>query len=218
MLIKTDGKFGVEEFNKFMVETFKPAVLEFNGACGKSPESVNDVETAAKFIVNESKRVAEECEETIKAFKENAREERLDGVVDVYWTSIQLQNLLLSFREKFGVDELNIAMSELPYDDVLWFHLASSQADVAISVGQGNIFSGHLIANASIVIIENNKQKYTKNKDVADDWATKMTDGCYIQQNEFNGQTYYCIKRKSDDYIVKPYTYKAVDLKSLGGV
>lgn len=217
MLIKTDGKFGVEEFNKFINETLKPAVLEFNGACGKSPESVKSVKQAATFIVNESKRVVEECEETIKAFKENNHTERLDGVVDVYWTSIQLQNLLLVFREKFGVEEFNIAMSELPYDDVLWFHLASQQASLAIYVGQGNLFSGHLIANASIVIIENNKQKYTTDKEVAADWEKQMPEGCYIQTNVYKDVTYYCIKRKSDDYIVKPYTYKAVDLKNLGG-
>lgn len=217
MLIKTDGEFGVKEFNEFLSGTLKPAVLEFNGACGKSPESVENVEDAVVFIVNESKRVYEECDETIKAFKENDRVERLDGVVDVYWTSIQLNNLLNVFIDKFGAEEFNAAMAELPYDSILWFKLASSLAPTAITVGQGNIISGHLIANAAIVIIENNKQKYTESREVADDWATKMPEGCYIQTNTYNGKVYHCIKRQFDDYIVKPYTYKAVDLKSLGG-
>ena len=86
-----------KEFNEFLNGVFKEAVLEFNGACGKSVSKVKDGHQAVDMVINECKRVVEECHETIKAYHDKDRKERLDGVVDVFWTNTQLSHILTYF-------------------------------------------------------------------------------------------------------------------------
>lgn len=204
----------VEDFNEFMMGDFKEVVLEFNGACGKSPELVDDVEIAVDMILNECKRVIEECNESIAAYHERNRAERLDGIVDVYWTNTQLTNLFTVFHNKFGT-ELAEELKHRAYDDQLLLVEAKALTPLAIQLAQGTIISGKAIVCAATVIMENNKQKYTDESVIAKDWEANMPEGCSIHKNVYKGRTYYCIKRDSDDYIVKPYTYCAVNLEDL---
>ncbi|QIW91584.1 hypothetical protein vBAbaMD22_71 [Acinetobacter phage vB_AbaM_D22] len=206
--------FGLEEFNKFLEEELKPAVLEFNGACGKDPSKVDDIYDASEMILNECKRVIEECEETVAAYKARDAKERLDGVVDVYWTSIQLQHLLDTFMVKFP-DIIQFMKENFEYDEVLQLSYALGFFQLAITLGQGTIISGHRIALAGRRIVANNKQKYTTNLDEALDWEKQRPAGVILRNYTFNGQEFYCLKRVEDDYIVKPYTFKDVKLGDL---
>lgn len=208
-------EFGVEQFNEFLNKELRPAVYEFNGACGKDPYAVEDIDEAAVMVINECKRVIEECDETIAAFKAKDLKERLDGVVDVYWTFSQLDNLMVVFNEKFGGELIQHMKANYEYDEVLLLTYAVKLAPLAIQLGQGTIISGHRISIAARRIIENNKQKYTTDLDTALDWEKHRPEGVVLRKYEYLGQEYYCLKRISDDYIVKPYTFKDVKLEDL---
>jgi len=207
-------EFGIEQFKEFLVNTLKPSVLEFNGACGKNPEAVIEEYDAAEMILNECKRVIEECDETIAAYNARDLKERLDGVVDVYWTSTQLQHLLDVFMKKFP-DIILFMKNNFEFDEVLQLNYALNLFPMAITLGQGTYLSGHRISIAARRIIENNKQKYTTDLDVALDWEKHRPEGVVLRKYEYNGQEYYCLKRVADDYIVKPYTFKEVKLEDL---
>ncbi|QQV88779.1 hypothetical protein Liucustia_79 [Acinetobacter phage Liucustia] len=207
-------EFGIEEFNKFLEQELYPAVFEFNGACGKDPEKVEDIDDAAEMILNECKRVIEECDETIAAYKARDTKERLDGVVDVYWTSAQLQRLLDVLMVKFP--NIIAHMKEnYEFDEVLQLNHALGLFPIAITLGQGTILSGHRIALAARRIIANNKQKYTSNIEEALDWEKHRPAGVVLRKYEYNGQEFYCLKRTSDDYVVKPHTFEDVKLGDL---
>lgn len=206
--------FGIEEFNTFLKEELFPAVFEFNGACGKDPENVEDIDVAVSMVLNECKRVIEECDETVKAYNERDTKERLDGVVDVYWTSTQLQRLLEVFMRKFP--NLIAHMKQTyEFDEVLQLNHALGYYQLAITLGQGTIISGHRIALAARRIIANNKQKYTTDLETALDWEKFRPAGVVLMKYEYNGTEFYCLKRTSDDYVVKPYTFKDVKLEDL---
>lgn len=207
-------EFGVNEFNQFIENELKPAVYEFNGACGKDPHNVEDQHEAAEMIINECKRVIEECDETVKAFHDKDVKERLDGVVDVYWTTSQLYNVVGVLREKFP-DIIHFMKENYDFDEVLLLQYAMAYSLLAITVGQGTIISGHRIALAAKRIIINNKLKYTDNLELAKTWAEKMPEGCIMESNMYNGKEFHCIKRVSDDYIVKPFDFKPVNLEDI---
>lgn len=204
----------VKEFNRFMSEEFKTAVVTFNGACGKSPELVDDVSIAVDMIFNECKRVIEECDETIQAYKETNRKERLDGIVDIYWTNTQLTNLFEVFAEKFGT-ELSKEIAHRAYDDQLQIVHARDLVPLAIQLGTGTIITGKAIVASAIRIMKNNEQKYTTDLDKALDWAERLEEGQSMMGYIFKGVKYFCLKRDSDDYIVKPYDFKAVNLEDI---
>lgn len=208
-----------EDFNEFLLGHFRDAVLEFNGACGKGVNAPENVQQASIAIINECKRVIEECNETIKAYTERDRKERLDGIVDVYWTQTQLTALFKGFADRFGAGELAKALDELDHDERLLMEYARSIVPMALTLGIGNIISGKSIIISALRVIENNRKKYTTCPDTAKDWEEKIPEECkgkhVIKSYEHEGTTYYCIKRLSDDYIVKPYNFKPVELGGL---
>lgn len=207
-------EFGLKEFNEFMANELKPAVYEFNGACGKDPNAVEDKDEAVEMILNECKRVIEECDETVKAFREKDTKERLDGVVDVYWTTAQLDNVVGVLCGKFP-NLIQYMKDNYDFDEVLQLQYALKYAPLAIAVGQSTILSGHRICLAAKRIIINNKLKYTTDLELAKTWAEKMPEGCMIESNVYNGTEFHCIKRLSDDYIVKPFDFKPVNLEDI---
>lgn len=204
------------ELDEFLSGQFALAVFEFNGACGKSPESAKNINEAVDMLLNESRRVIEESQESINAFLVDDRKERLDGVIDVYWTNTQLSRLFEVFAINFGEKELAKALSACGVDSVNLIRLAGAMAQTAISTAVGDKITGNAIVAGGLRVIKNNAQKYTKSKEVADDWEKHIDKGTQaIKSYEFNGETLYCIKRLSDDYIVKPYNFKAVKLEDL---
>lgn len=206
----------LKEFNEFLEKELKPAVLEFNGACGKAPELIDDIDIAVDMILNECKRVVEECNESIAAYTNKDRVERLDGIVDSYWTNTQLSNLFAVFGNKFGTDELYEAINHRDYDDVLLITYATELFPLAVSLAQGTIISGAAIIHAARLIIKNNKQKYTEDCDKAATWGENLADPDHsLEAYEYGGKLFYCIKRVTDDYIVKPFDFKNV---KLGGI
>lgn len=213
-LVKIKEVVDQNEFNRFIGNEFKNSVLTFNGACGKAPELVGDVEVAVDMILNECKRVIEECEETIKAYKDNDRAERLDGIVDVLWTNTQLLNLFDVFGEKFG-KELYEEIRHRAYDDQLLIEHSRVLVPLAITLGQGTIISAKAILVSASRIMANNAQKYTTDVDKALDWAERLEEGQSMMGYIYKGVKYFCLKRVSDDYIVKPYDFKSVSLEGI---
>lgn len=207
------------EFNNFLNGYFRESVLEFNGACGKSLESVENLDDAITAILNESKRVIEESNETIQAYLQRDRTERLDGIVDVYWTQTQLTHLFVGSAEKFGRAEFGNALSKLDYDEQQMLKYARGIAPLALELGIGKIISGKAIVVSAMRIIKNNRMKYTTDKAVAEDWGNHIAEEYQgkhaIKSYMYNGVEYFCIKRLEDDYIVKPYNFKPVALGDL---
>ena len=86
---------------------------------------------------------------------------------------------------------------------------------MAIQLGTGTIITGKAIVASAIRIMKNNEQKYTTDLDKALDWAERLEEGQSMMGYIFNGVKYFCLKRDSDDYIVKPYDFKAVNLEDI---
>lgn len=203
-----------EDFNKYLSTRFRDAVIEFNAACGKNPLHIKDGDVAVDMVLNECKRVIEESDETIKGYLESYRKERLDGIVDTYWTATQLEFLLSTFYLNIKEEFLD-ALRHREYDKQLMITYAHKNSELAVVLGQGTIISAKAIMIAAERVIINNKMKYTDDVNKAQEWAKHLEDGQELKSYEFNGKTFYCIKRIFDDYIVKPYGFKPVDL---GGI
>lgn len=209
-----------KEFNEFLVGIFRESVIEFNSACGKNPLLVKNPKAAADMVLNECKRICEESQEAIQAFYNKDRKERIDGIVDIHWCLTQFRYLFHVFHANFtvskGDENYNTflkELSELSYDDRMIIEHVNNISREALVVATGNIISGETIIRAALKVIENNKQKYTDDFDVASDWlANNKVEGVELRGYVYNDKKYYCLKRISDDYIVKPYTFKAVEL------
>lgn len=202
--------YTLEDLNKFLTGPFRDAVLEFNGACGKSPYTVENVEKAVDMLLNECRRVIEEGEEGKTAYLEQNRTERLDAVVDIYWTQTQLLNVMAVCKSRFP--DFMEELKSRAYDDVLLIEYATQIASLGIQLAQGTIISGHAIEVAAKRIMKNNSMKYTDDPAKAQEWAKHLEDGQELKSYVYNGKTLYCVKRMYDDYIVKPYGFVPVKL------
>lgn len=91
--------------------------------------------------------------------------------------------------------------------------------DVAV-VNSGII---HLLEGANVDVDEamdlvavNNNSKFTKNRSKAEIWQRyhqSMGTECYLKETNVGGLVYFAVRRSSDNKILKPKRFKAVDLK-----
>lgn len=87
------------------------------------------------------------------------------------------------------------------------------------------------VIGAKQAVAENNSLKYTASKELATRWLNehdnnfgkfKGTNPFYISENEYGGEIYYCLKRRSDGKVAKFCGFPKVSLdqytpKEFGG-
>lgn len=87
------------------------------------------------------------------------------------------------------------------------------------------------VVGAKQAVSQNNSLKYTISIDLAHSWWFEHDKSCslmrqenpyYISENEYEGETYYCLKKKSIDKVSKWIGFPKVDLdgytpKEFGG-
>lgn len=64
-------------------------------------------------------------------------------------------------------------------------------------------------------VCDNNMQKFTTSFDLAEKWLheRKDVDGCHIEETEFDGVSYFCVRRDSDGKLLKFKDFPEVNLK-----
>lgn len=62
-------------------------------------------------------------------------------------------------------------------------------------------------------ICDNNMLKTTTSRELAEKWLEGKDVACYIATTEYEGETYYTVRRKIDDKVVKYNDFPRVDLK-----
>lgn len=195
-------------------------VKRWNILAGRNPS-----EPTHEDIVNQWNLVVEEGKETIKGFYEKDIVELMDGVCDVFVVGsyhvglvanemgIQLPDLVIT--EGYVQDSLEGVIGDLDR-----FIKAEDQRDIAklidIVMGLAALVNGNM-EGALEAVLDNNDSKFIKNdKDTAleaMDYHTEVKGvECYIDEVPFDGDTYYIIKRKSDNKVLKPHTFVNVDL------
>ena len=78
------------------------------------------------------------------------------------------------------------------------------------------------VGGATLAVCENNDLKYTGDKAVAEEWLehyqtnydpASIEETYYLKESEFDGGVWYCVRRTSDNKIMKPPRHPKVDLK-----
>lgn len=61
-------------------------------------------------------------------------------------------------------------------------------------------------------VCDNNDEKWTTSFELAEKWLSQQTIPCYIQTTIYNNQTYYTVRKKDGDKVVKYQNFPKVDL------
>lgn len=98
-------------------------------------------------------------------------------------------------------------------------------SDVIVTVDGLTLIVNKLIGDiggATLEVCKNNDLKYTGYREVAEEWLdhyntnydpSSIKEKYYINEAEFEGGLWYCVKRESDNKFVKPPRHPKVDLK-----
>ena len=74
--------------------------------------------------------------------------------------------------------------------------------------------AGYKVEPACMEVAKNNLTKFTTSYDVAVKTAEKYGEEyCYIDSTQYNGITYYVVKRKEDQKVLKVVGYESVNLE-----
>ena len=82
-----------------------------------------------------------------------------------------------------------------------------------VNASQGvDLFSPKRVYICCELIIANNDQKYTDNKEVMEEWKANLAEGTQIRTVEIDGKEWYSIVRLEDGKTMKPYDFEEVVL------
>lgn len=61
-------------------------------------------------------------------------------------------------------------------------------------------------------VCDNNDEKWTTSLELAERWLSQQAIPCYIQTSIYNNKTYYTVRKKDGDKVVKYQNFPKVDL------
>lgn len=202
---------GLETYQSYLSGEFKEAAKEFIYACGLlTPTLYQD--DPVKFVnkVNtQLNQVKEELSEILAAIELDTKE-HIDGHVDAMFVGLNFveMNQYLPLVEE-SILEKHLAIDKLQlvgniFDHIVSFPLPEEVTDANLVI-------------AAKRIVENNKLKYTTDRDVAYGWRLPVgarKDGIKVQAIEFDGKTYYSLVDKNGK-IRKHRDFVPVELSDL---
>lgn len=206
-----------ENLQEYLQTEFRNRVLKFNTVCGKGlPDKVRSEELVLQ-IIEQSDRVLEECIEALSAYLNNDGQERLDGLVDILVTEIQLRALveLMNDLEEEQKGLFELALSKYDPDDYVHLNEMGKVVSSSIAIAMGvNKFSPKRIKLACDLVLDNNDQKWTTDLEVAKDWEANIKEeGVVLLTVDYEGVKHYSLRRLSDKKIMKPYNFQSVNLQ-----
>ena len=208
------GEFTEQDLELYFSTVFAEDVILFNKACGKDMKKTESAVEGFQMIVDEAKRVFEEALECFVAYSDKDDKERLDGLVDVIWCYTQINSLLTEFTEVYGTATPDVVSCFDFDEDLIVVQNLAAIYTLAETLARSNRFTPKRIMLAAQLIAENNSQKYTEVKSVADDWINNVAvSGIELESNVVDSVTYYCLKRKEDNKVMKPYNFVPVKLE-----
>ena len=206
------GVYTNEMLQAYLDGEFKQSVLNWNARVGKGLSEDTTCVQIMQLIIDQSSRLLEEMVEGLVAYLEKNTTERMDALVDIQFVKVMLDHYYEAL-DKFTDEDITEASLSFSEDDLLILQIVPQMLSPAVIAAQGvNLFNPKKIYIACELILANNDQKYTDDKETMEDWKANLTEGCEIKTTEVDGVEYYSICRLSDNKVCKPYNFKEVEL------
>ena len=206
------GDYSNEKLQEYLQGEFKQSVLNWNARVGKGlSEDITCVQLM-QLIINQSSRLLEEMTEGLAAYLEKNSTERLDALVDIQFVKVMLDHYYEAL-DKFTDEDITEASLSFSEDDLLILQIVPQMLAPAVNVSQGvNLLSAKRVYLACQLILANNDQKYTDDKETMDKWKANLVEGTQIRTVEIDGKEWYSIVRLEDGKTMKPFDFEEVVL------
>ena len=208
------GTFTNEQLQDYLDGDFKQSVLNWNTRVGNgiSPE-ITCVQLMQK-IINQSSRLLEEMNEGLTAYLEKNTTERMDALVDIQFVKVML-DAYYEALDKFSDEDITEASLSFSEDELLILQIVPQMLTPAVVASQGiDLFSPKKVYICCELIIANNDQKITTDRDKMLLWKNNLNSGTQIKVTEIEGVEYYSIVRTSDGKVCKSFDFKEVKLET----
>lgn len=208
------GVYTNEMLQAYLDGEFKQSVLNWNERVGKGlSEDITCVQLM-QLIINQSSRLLEEMTEGLVAYLDKNTTERMDALVDIQFVKVMLDHYYEAL-DKFTDEDITEASLSFSEDDLLILQIVPQLLSPAVIASQGvNLFNPKRIYIACELILANNDQKYTDDKETMEDWKANLAEGCMIRTTTIDGKDWYSIVRIADGKTMKPYNFKEVVLET----
>lgn len=204
---------GLETYQSYLTGEFKDSAKAFIYNCGLLSNTLyeDDPITFIKKVNVQLNQVKEELGEILVAIDLDTKE-HIDGHVDAMFVGlnfVEMNQYLQFISEDLLQEHLDINKLQLVgniFDHIIGYPLPETVTDTAM-------------VTAARRIVENNKLKYTTDRDVAYAWrlpAGARKDGIKVQEVVVDGVTYYSLVDKNGK-IRKHRDFVAVELSDLTG-
>lgn len=208
------GVYTNEMLQAYLDGEFKQSVLNWNARVGKGLSEDTTCVQIMQLIINQSSRLLEEMTEGLVAYLEKNTTERMDALVDIQFVKVMLDHYYEAL-DKFTDEDITEASLSFSEDDLLILQIVPQMLSPAVIASQGvNLFNPKRIYIACELILANNDQKYTDDKETMEDWKANLTEGCEIRTTTIDGKDWYSIVRLTDGKTMKPYNFKEVVLET----
>lgn len=211
------GVYTNEMLQAYLDGEFKQSVLNWNARVGKGLSEDTTCVQIMQLIINQSSRLLEEMTEGLVAYLEKNTTERMDALVDIQFVKVMLDHYYEAL-DKFTDEDITEASLSFSEDDLLILQIVPQMLSPAVIASQGvNLFNPKRIYIACELILANNDQKYTDDKETMEDWKANLVEGCTIRTTTIDGKDWYSIVRLADGKTMKPYNFKEVVLSTYQG-
>lgn len=206
------GDYSNEKLQEYLQGEFKQSVLNWNTRVGKGlSEDITCVQLM-QLIINQSSRLLEEMTEGLTAYLEKNSTERLDALVDIQFVKVMLDHYYEAL-DKFTDEDITEASLSFSEDDLLILQIVPQMLSPAVNASQGvNLFSPKRVYLACQLILANNDQKYTDDKETMYKWKANLVEGTQIRTTIVDDKEWYSIVRLEDGKTMKPYDFEEVVL------
>lgn len=213
--VKKAGNKGVmtnENLQAYLEGDFKQAVIAWNNRVGNGVTEEHTCVQVLQKVINQNKRLIEECVECLVAYQNSDNKERLDGLIDVYFVKTMVDEYYKAL-DKFTDSEVTEASLSFSEDDLLTLQVTPQLLNPAIIAASGvNIFNPKRFYMNAELIIENNNQKVTDDYGKMLTWKANLAEGTQIRTVEIDGKEWYSILRLEDGKVMKPFDFQEVVL------
>ena len=206
------GDYSNENLQEYLQGDFKQSVLNWNARVGKGlSENITCVQLM-QLIINQSSRLLEEMTEGLTAYLEKNSTERLDALVDIQFVKVMLDHYYEAL-DKFTDEDITEASLSFSEDELLILQIVPQMLAPAVNASQGvNLFSPKRMYLACQLILANNDQKYTDDKETMEKWKANLAEGTQIRTTTVDDKEWYSIVRLEDGKTMKPYDFEEVVL------
>ena len=203
-----------EMLQAYLDGEFKQSVLNWNARVGKGLSEDTTCVQLLQLIINQSSRLLEEMTEGLTAYLAKNTTERMDALVDIQFVKVMLDHYYEAL-DKFTDEDITEASLGFSEDELLSLQIVPQMLSPATIASQGvNLFSPKRVFIACELILANNDQKYTDDKETMEDWKANLTEGCKIRTTTIDDKDWYSIVRLVDGKTMKPYNFKEVVLST----